>query len=163
MFIKLTKSGPRRYLQLAESYRDENGRVKQRTIASLGRLEKIDAHFDTLISGLERVTGRKVTAESTIASANDNNPSISFEPARALGDVWTLTQLWNELGFDRLAQTFRSSKRKLDVEAMLRIMVFNRLCDPESKLGVLRWLETVCLPGIPTCQPDAIQSSYGIT
>ena len=33
---------------------------------------------------------------------------------------------------------------------MLRVMVFNRLCDPDSKLGVLRWLETVCLPGIDT-------------
>ncbi len=49
MFVKLTKSGPRRYLQLAESYRDENGRVKQRTIASLGRVEKIDAYFDSVI------------------------------------------------------------------------------------------------------------------
>ena len=27
-------------------------------------------------------------------------------------------------------------------------MVFNRLCDPESKLGVLRWLQTVSMPGI---------------
>jgi transposase len=27
-------------------------------------------------------------------------------------------------------------------------MVLNRLCDPHSKLGVLRWLETVSLPGI---------------
>lgn len=25
-------------------------------------------------------------------------------------------------------------------------MVFNRLCGPQSKLGVLRWLETVALP-----------------
>jgi uncharacterized protein (DUF983 family) len=29
------------------------------------------------------------------------------------------------------------------------VMVFNRLCDPESKLGVLRWLETVALPDRP--------------
>ena len=27
-------------------------------------------------------------------------------------------------------------------------MVLNRLCDPDSKLGVLRWAETVTLPGI---------------
>ncbi len=27
-------------------------------------------------------------------------------------------------------------------------MVFNRLCDPESKLGVLRWFETVSMPGL---------------
>ena len=29
-------------------------------------------------------------------------------------------------------------------------MVFNRLCDPESKLGLLRWLEGVVVPGIDT-------------
>jgi hypothetical protein len=27
-------------------------------------------------------------------------------------------------------------------------MVFNRLCNPDSKLGVLRWLETVSMPGL---------------
>jgi hypothetical protein len=30
--------------------------------------------------------------------------------------------------------------------ACLRAMVFNRLCNPSSKLGVLRWLDTVALP-----------------
>jgi hypothetical protein len=29
-------------------------------------------------------------------------------------------------------------------------MVFNRLCDPDSKLGVLRWLETVSIPHVDT-------------
>ena len=150
MFVKLTKSGPRRYLQLVESYRDENGRTKQRTIASLGRFERIDQHFDSVIRGLERATGRR--RPSSAAEASVGKPDISFEPALSLGDVWTLTSLWAELGFDRLAAVFRSARRQLDVEAMLRIMVFNRLCDPESKLGVLRWLETVCLPGVDTAK-----------
>jgi transposase len=135
---------------LAESYREENGRVKQRTIASLGRVEKIDAHFDSVIRGLRRATGREPAAANGSAIAPDDQVNINFEPTRTLGDVWTLTQIWKELGFDRLASVFRSSKRKLDVEAMIRVMVFNRLCDPESKLGVLRWLDTVCIPGIDT-------------
>lgn len=146
MFVKLTKSGPRRYLQLVESYRDQNGRTKQRTIASLGRFEKIDKHFDSVIAGLERVTGRTRAVRENGSQAYP--PDVTFEPALSLGDVWTLNSLWCELGFDRLASVLRSSKRHCDVEAMLRIMVFNRLCDPQSKLGVLRWLETVCLPGI---------------
>ena len=29
-------------------------------------------------------------------------------------------------------------------------MVFNRLCDPTSKLGCLRWLDTVAMPEMPT-------------
>ena len=33
-------------------------------------------------------------------------------------------------------------------EHAIRVMVFNRLCDPDSKLGVLRWLETVSIPQV---------------
>jgi hypothetical protein len=50
------------------------------------------------------------------------------------------------LGFDGLASAWRRSKTELDVLGCLRLMVFNRLCDPGSKLGVLRWLDTVALP-----------------
>ena len=40
-------SGLRRYLQLAESCREENERVGQRTIESPGRPEKMDAILDS--------------------------------------------------------------------------------------------------------------------
>ncbi|WP_416140031.1 hypothetical protein ACM26W_06555 [Halomonas sp. HK25] len=41
MFVKVTKSGPRRYVKLVESYRDEAGQPRQRVIATLGRLEAV--------------------------------------------------------------------------------------------------------------------------
>lgn len=141
MFVKITSSGPRRYVQLVESYRDESGRPKQRTVATLGRLDQLGNELGSVIDGLLRVTGRALPTTSEL-------PAMRFDSAQALGDVWALTELWNELGFDRLRQTFRRTRHDIDVEALLRIMVFNRLCDPESKLGVLRWLETVSLPGI---------------
>jgi transposase len=59
---------------------------------------------------------------------------------------WALSQLWRSLGFDDLASAWRRSKTEVDVLTCLRLMVFNRLADPGSKLGVLRWLETVALP-----------------
>jgi hypothetical protein len=37
MYIKITKSGPRRYVQLVESFRDDNGRARQRTVDNFGR------------------------------------------------------------------------------------------------------------------------------
>jgi transposase len=146
MYVKITKSGPRRYVQLVESFRDENGRSKQRTIASLGRLENLDSNVDSVIAGLLRAAGREATPSTSESASTD--PTVSFDSARALGDVWALTQLWQELGFDSLRKIFRRSRHQIDIEALLRIMVFNRLCDPESKLGMLRWLETVSLPGI---------------
>jgi len=143
MYIKVTKSGPRRYVQLVESYRDDAGRPKQRTIASLGRLEQLDSSLDSVISGLLRATGRKTAVPSP-----DSPPSVTFDSARSIGDVWALTDLWKELNFDSLRKVFRGGRYRIDIEALIRIMVFNRLCDPQSKLGVKRWLETVSIPGI---------------
>jgi hypothetical protein len=39
MFIKVTQSGNRRYAQLVESFRNEEGKPRQRTVCTLGRLE----------------------------------------------------------------------------------------------------------------------------
>jgi transposase len=138
--VKLTHSGPRSYVQLVEAYRDDAGRPKQRTVVTLGRLDQLDSGLDSVIAGLLRVTGKSVPAAAPA-------PTINFESARDFGDVWALTELWNSLGFDRLKRVFRRTRHAIDVEALVRVMVLNRLCDPESKLGVLRWVQTVTLPG----------------
>ena len=143
MFIKLTRAGGHSYAQLVESFRNEEGKPRQRTVATIGRLDETGGAVDSLLNGLLRATGRKpVGSEAT--------PQVRFESALALGDVWALDQLWRELGFDALAGVFRKARYTTPIEHALRVMVFNRLCDPESKLGVLRWLETVSLPEVDT-------------
>jgi transposase len=142
MFVKITTSGSRRYVQLVESYRDDAGRVKKRTLANLGRLDQLDGELDSVISGLLRITGREALGDAP------PSPSVTFESARALGDVWMLTELWKELGFGELRRLFGRTRHTTDIEALIRVMVLNRLCDPDSKLGVLRWLETVALPEV---------------
>ena len=145
MYVKVTTSGPRRYVQLLESFRDSNGRVKKRTVATLGRLDHLRDDLDCVIDGLLKVAGRETSNSS---SAPIGAASLSFEPARALGNVWVLTQLWKDIGFSNLRKVFRRTKHTIDVEALIRLMVFNRLCDPDSKLGVLRWVQTVALPDV---------------
>lgn len=58
MFIKVTTSGPRRYVQLVEAYRGGDGRPKQRTVATLGRLDQLNSDLESVIAGLLRVTGK---------------------------------------------------------------------------------------------------------
>jgi transposase len=140
MYVKITTSGPRRYVQLVESFRNEEGKVKKRTIATLGRLDQVDGALESVISGLLKLTGKEPSSTQP--------PSVTFESARSLGDVWALQELWSTLGFSELARTFRKTRHTINVEALIRVMVFNRLCDPESKLGVLRWLETVAFPDL---------------
>jgi transposase len=142
MFLKLTRAGGHSYAQLVESYRNEEGKPRQRTVATIGRLDEVGGAVDSLLNGLLRASARQGTAAKS--------PQVQFESALALGDVWVLDQLWKELGFDALAGVFRKARYTTAVEHALRVMVFNRLCDPESKLGVLRWLETVSLPEVDT-------------
>jgi transposase len=148
MFVKVTTSGARRYVQLVESYRDDAGRVKKRTVATLGRMDQLASELDSVIDGLLKVAGREPGTARADASPTVAASALSFEAARALGNVWTLTELWKELGFSDLRRIFRRTRHTIDVEALIRIMVLNRLCDPDSKLGVLRWLQTVALPDI---------------
>lgn len=138
MYIKFTKSGGHQYVQLAESYRNEQGKPRQRVLANLGRLDDAGSTVSAMLTTLLKATGQASAA---------GTPSVAFDSSRALGDVWVLTQIWKQLGLDRLRQVLRQrSRHKIDLEALLRIMVLNRLCDADSKLGVLRWLQTVSLP-----------------
>ena len=141
MHVKITSSGPRQYVQLVESYRDDGGQVKKRTVANLGRLDQISGDLDAVILGLMKVSGK--------APSSLDTSEVTFAPAKAFGDLWVLTELWNTLGFDGLRKVFRTTRHSIDIESCIRAMVFNRLCDPDSKLGVLRWLETVAMPGMP--------------
>ena len=140
MFTKLTRSGGHTYVQLVESYRDEAGRPRQRTVSTLGRLDETGGQVDSLLKGLLRAKG--------MPSSMGEPPQVAFESTLALGDVWALDQLWKELGFDALASVFRRARYTTPVEHAIRVMVFNRLCDADSKLGVLRWLQTVSMPQV---------------
>lgn len=145
MFIKVTTAGGRRYAQLVESFRNESGQPRQRTIATLGHLDA-GGQVDRLIAALQRAQGREAAS-----------PSLEFLESRSAGDVWALWHLWQSLGFEDLSLAWGRSRSEIDVLACLRLMVFNRLCDPSSKLGVLRWLQTVALPrgfGFDAGPPD---------
>ena len=141
MFIKLTRSKSRTYAQLVESFRDEQGQPRQRTVATLGRVDEDGGTVDAVLRTLLRAKGR--------SGVDITTPQVRFESALALGDVWALDQLWRELGLDALAAVFRRARYTTPIEQAIRVMVFNRLCDADSKLGVLRWLDTVAMPAMP--------------
>lgn len=140
MFVKLARSRGHTYAQIVESFRDANGQPRQRNLLTLGRVDENDGHVDKVLQALLRARGHAPTDTAT--------PQVQFESALALGDVWALDQLWREIGFDSLASVFRQARYTTPVEQAIRVMVFNRLCDADSKLGTLRWLQTVSMPGV---------------
>ena len=140
MLARITKAGGHQYLQLVESFRSDSGKVRARVVANPGRLDQIaPKQLDPLINGLNRAVGR----------AHNTSSEVIQESGLSVGDVLMLHELWQDLGVDKvLKRALRSSRREFDVEALIRAMVFNRLCDPASKLGCLRWLETVAMPSV---------------
>lgn len=141
MFVKITTSGPRQYVKLVEAFRDSGGTARQRVVATLGRIEAVRAgEADSLVNGLLRAAG-KPTLE-------DGTGDVAFAPTLSVGDTWLLTALWKELGFADAFRRVLRNRRQFDAERLLRVMVFNRLCDPESKLGILRWLEGTLVPEV---------------
>jgi hypothetical protein len=141
MFVKITTSGPRQYVKLVESYRDTAGVPRQRVIATLGRIEAVrSGEADSLLNGLLRAAGKPSLEEGT--------GEVAFAPALSVGDTWLLTALWKELGFADAFRRLLRNRHQFDAERLLRVMVFNRLCDPESKLGILRWLEGTRVPEV---------------
>ena len=122
MFIKVTTSRGRRYAQLVESFRNESGQPRQCTIATLGHLEA-GGEVDRLIAALQRAQGRDQGRSAGAAS-------LEFLEARSAGDVWALWHLWRSLGLEDLPQAWGRSRSEIDVLACLRLMVFNRLCEP---------------------------------
>ena len=141
MFVKITTSGPRQYVKLVEAYRDPSGVPRQRVIATLGRIEVVrSGETDSLLNGLLRAAGKP--------SLDEGTGEVAFAPALSVGDTWLLTALWKELGFADAFRRLLRNRHQFDAEGLLRVMVFNRLCDPESKLGILRWLEGTRVPEV---------------
>ena len=80
MFIKLTRSGSQTYAQLVESLRDESGKPRQRTVATIGRIDESGGAVDSLLKGLLRARGKPTDLALM--------PQVEFDSALALGDVW---------------------------------------------------------------------------
>ena len=71
MYVRISKSGGHEYVQLVESYRNQNGKPRVRVVASLGRAGKIRENpkkLEPLMKGLERAMGRVGTSEVDSAS-----------------------------------------------------------------------------------------------
>ena len=91
MFIKITPSGARRYAQLVESFRNVDGKPRQRTVCTLGRLED-GGEVDTLIASLQRA--------GSITPLGSSLDGLRFAESRHAADIRALPELWRSLGFD---------------------------------------------------------------
>jgi len=145
MFVrtKMIRRGQKeyKYLQLVENQRVD-GRVKQKVIFTLGRVEKVDrSQVDQIIAAFGKYTQH--------AHVLRHIEELHLHNARNWGDIWTLSRLWDEVGFIQIfADILESRQFEIDIERAIRATVFNRCVDPCSKLATHEWIQReVAFPG----------------
>ena len=144
------------YYQLAHNERHPVTRKPvAKIIHSFGRADELDRdQLVRLCNSIARVCGLHVIdplADAEDINADDpiNWPSeLKLVRTRTLGSVFAIQALWERLEIGKtLRDILKQRKLKVPYDKALLAMTANRLCEPESKLGVWdRWLDTVYLP-----------------
>jgi len=128
MFIRKTRnSAGQTYLHLVESYRI-NGKVRQRTLLSLGRME--EGKLDELAQAIAR--------HQNLLSALDVTKNISVDATYILGPLLVLRGLFDKLGIDEALERIERKHPKLELpfRDIVFALVAARLVRPSSKLAV---------------------------
>src|SRR6266404_131726 len=148
MFVRLKRSGasdaPREYLQIVESFR-EQGKVRQRLIATLGRRDELVATgaLDDLIRSLTKFSAQLRVVERV------RHDGLQAHTARAWGPALVFGRLWEQQGVPEiLARLARGRRFGFDLERASFALALQRLCAPGSDLQGVGWLRTVECPGV---------------
>jgi hypothetical protein len=148
MFFRTKTSGPRSYLQIVEN-RWEEGRPRQRVIATLGRLDHLQqsGQLDALL-----VSGTRL-AESVLllsAHAKGRLPTIT---TRRIGPALVFERLWRETGCQRVIEQLLDGRRfEFNVERAVFLTVLHRLFAPGSDRAADKWRTDYQIEGC-----DAVQ------
>ena len=110
--------------------------------------------MERLCKSIARVCGLKVINPLKDSNQTQQKDELGFSEdlklirTLAFGCVLVIEALWERLGIGKeLRDICNAKKMKVPYERALLAMVANRLCEPESKLGVWdRWLEKVYMP-----------------
>ncbi len=143
MFARVKKTGPYEYLQIVENRR-EGKKTIQRVIATVGRMEQLQAKGDieNLVRSLSRFSEKVLLvlsgkSEGIQASAKKIGPAIIFE------------RLWKELKIDRILRGLLADRKFFfDVERAIFLTVLHRLFTSGSDRSCDKWHRDYVISGV---------------
>lgn len=142
MFARIKKSGKYQYLQIVENRRDDK-KISQRVIATIGRLDKLNANggVEPLIRSLSRFSEKTLLILSgkgdVKASSKKIGPALIFE------------RLWENLGIKKvLTGLLHERKFEFDVERAVFLTVLNRLFASGSDRSCDKWRRDYAIRGV---------------
>lgn len=151
MFIRTKKfknkdGSIREYLFIVENHWVK-GKIKQKTIANLGRIDNLDSKdysslsekVDSLIESVSRYS----TKQELINICNDVTPLSS----KTYGEITVFRKVWEELQLNEVfLKYFKKTKKEIDLVEAIFCLVCNRLIAPSSKREANKWKDEVFEP-----------------
>jgi hypothetical protein len=143
MFFRTKPAGSYRYLQIVHSVR-EGKKVRQQVIATLGRLDLLEA-----TGQLERLM-RSGLRHCESFAVIDAHAAGEIQPVaiRRIGPDLVFARLWKESGIaEVLRSVLKARQYEFDVERAIYLTVLHRLFASGSDRAAERWREDYLIPG----------------
>ena len=142
MFARVKNSGKYQYLQIVEN-RKEKGKVKQRVISTIGRLDQLQAkgRIETLINSLSRFS------ERTMLILTGNKEAMA--DAKKIGPALIFERLWERSGIKTaIKKVLNGRSFQFDVERAIFLTVLHRLMVSGSDRFCDRWHRDYIIDGV---------------
>ena len=123
------------YLSFVQGYRDENGKVKQKTIKKIGYLDELKNQYDDPIAYFKNLAKEKSNVEIKEYTIKNLNTQIIDENShqKNLGYV-ILKKVYNELNITSVLEKKQASLNiEYSLEEIMKLLVFSRILYPSSK------------------------------
>lgn len=143
MFLRTQTTAGRTYLLLVENERVE-GRIKQRVLLRLGRLDQLQAsgQLDSLLASLGRFSTRLA-----VLGAHERGHSVTTR-TRRIGASLIFERLWRETGIAAvLNDLLRERRFEFALERAVFMTVLHRLFVSGSDRAAERWMQGQAIAG----------------
>lgn len=123
------------YLSFAQGYRDENGKVKQKTIKKLGYLDDLKKIYDNPIQHFKDIAKQKNNEEFTeFTIKNINTQTISKDNIEKNLGYSILKIIYNELEINKFLND-KQKQLKIDYKLndVFSLLIYSRILYPSSK------------------------------
>ncbi|NTV59019.1 MAG: IS1634 family transposase [Deltaproteobacteria bacterium] len=142
MFVRVKKSGSHEYLQIVENRRVE-GRVAQRVIATVGRLDRLNARGE--IEGLVRSLAKY--SEQVLLVLSGKSEALAH--ATKIGPALIFERIWEELGIKKVFNDLLEKRLfSFDVERAAFLTVLHRLMVSGSDRSCEKWRRDYTIRGV---------------
>lgn len=124
------------YLSFVQGYRDENGKVKQKTIEKIGYLEDLKKIYDDPIKHFKEIAKQRTNEQITelvIKNLNTQTLNMDEDNQKNLGYI-ILKKIYQELGIKNFLDT-KQKNLKIDYKLndIFSLLIFSRILSPASK------------------------------